>query len=231
MAGLNQPAHLWCGPRSPLRKGSSALRQGTRRVDEVDSEDEPEQLHEEIRHAAGQIDETLGRRLVDPPSRPVPRLGNLAPAREVVHHKDQLMVMVAVQDFDVDASLGHSAREQPELTGHVLLQPLNEHFLFGEDLDASRFQRPAGGSSVRKEEMSHALAAHDPSPSAFDADSSAAQSLSHIGESAGAVFQGDGQILHGAPQAVTDVLDGYPNRFAPQGSMTLHQLPPPTGRR
>lgn len=113
------------------------------------------------------------------------------PAREVVHDKNQLIVMVAVQDFDVDASLGHPAREQTELTGHVLLQSLSEHLSFREDLDARRFQRLAGGGSVREEKMGDALTAHDPSPSAFDAHSRAAQSLSHVGESARPVFQGN----------------------------------------
>ena len=120
-----------------------------------------------------------------------PRLGNLLPSREVVHDKDQLMGMVAVQNLDVDASLCHPAREPTELTGHVLLQPLNEHVPFREDLDARRFQRLAGGGSVREEEMSDPFAAYDPGPSAFDAHPGAAQGLSHIGESAGSVFQGD----------------------------------------
>src|SRR5881296_475477 len=78
-----------------------------------------------------------------------PRLGNLASAREVVHDKDQPMVMVGVQNLDVDPGLGHPAREQSELTGHVLLQSLYEYVPFREDLDAGRFQRPAGGGSVR----------------------------------------------------------------------------------
>ncbi|MDP1861950.1 MAG: hypothetical protein Q8K82_25040 [Gemmatimonadaceae bacterium] len=120
-----------------------------------------------------------------------PRRGNFAPARDVVHDKDQLMIMVTVQDFDVDARFGHSAREQTELTGHVLLQSLNEHFPFREDLDASRFQRLASGRSVREEEMGYALAVRDPGPSAFDAHPGAAQSLSHVGKSAGSVFQSD----------------------------------------
>lgn len=91
------------------------------------------------------------------------------------------MVMVAVQNFNVDASLGHSACEQTELTGQVLLQWLNEHFPFREDLDSCRFQRLTGGGSIRKEKMGDALAAH----------LGAAQCLSHIGKSAGPVFQGD----------------------------------------
>jgi hypothetical protein len=84
------------------------------------------------------------------------------------------MVMVAVQYFDVHASLGHPAREQTELTGHALLQSLNEYISFGKDMDASRFQRLAGGASIRKKEMGDTLTADNPSPSAFDAHSGSA---------------------------------------------------------
>jgi hypothetical protein len=99
-----------------------------------------------------------------------PRRGHLAPAREIVHDNNQLMVVVAVQHFDVDAGIGHPTREQTELTRHVLLQSLNDDFPFREDLDVGGFKRLSGGSSVSEEEMSGALATDDPSSSAFDAD-------------------------------------------------------------
>jgi len=126
-----------------------------------------------------------------------PRVGNLAPAGEIVHDQDQLMVVVAVQNLDVDARLGHPARQQAELTGQVLLQSLNQHFPLGENLNAGRFQRPAGARSVGKEKMGHALPGHDPGPSTFDAHARAAQSLAHLGEGARSVRQGDRQVLRG----------------------------------
>lgn len=54
--------------------------------------------------------------------------------------KDQLIVMVTIQDLDVDARLGHPARKRAELTGYVLLQPLNEYVPFRENMDAGCFQ-------------------------------------------------------------------------------------------
>jgi len=101
------------------------------------------------------------------------------------------MIMVAVQDFDADASFSHPAREQAELTGHVLLQSLNKHFPFREDADASPFQCPARSGAVREEKMGNALAANDPSSAALDTYPGATQSLSHIGKSAGSILQGD----------------------------------------
>jgi hypothetical protein len=63
------------------------------------------------------------------------------------------MIMIAVQDFDVDAGFSHPAREQTELTGHVLLQSLNKHLPFREDVDGSPFQCPARRGSVREQKM------------------------------------------------------------------------------
>ena len=60
------------------------------------------------------------------------------------------MVMVAVEDFDIDARLGHSVREQAELSGHVLLEALHEHLPFTEHADACRFERLASGGAVRE---------------------------------------------------------------------------------
>ena len=134
-----------------------------------------------------------------------PRLRNLSPSCEVIDDQDQLVIVVAVEDLDVDAGLRHPAREQAELTGHVLLQSLNEHFPFREDSDAGGLERLAGGGSVSKEEMSDASAVHDPGPSPLDAHSGATQSLTHLRESARPVFQSDGQILHGViPKTVTE---------------------------
>src|SRR5258708_35182126 len=82
-----------------------------------------------------------------------PRFGNLAPANDVVHHENQLVVVVAVENFDVDAGLGHASREKAELTRDGLLQSLHDHVPFRDDADASRFQRLASRGSVLEEEM------------------------------------------------------------------------------
>ena len=87
------------------------------------------------------------------------------------------MIVVAVENLDIDASFAHAARQRAELTRHILLQPLNEHFPFLEDSDPGRLQCPARGRTVREEEMSDPAAIHDPSPSTLDAHPGAAQSL------------------------------------------------------
>lgn len=79
-----------------------------------------------------------------------------------------------------------------ELSGHVLLQSLNEDFPFPEDSDPSCLERLASGCSVREEEMGDAAALHHPSLAAFDAHSGATQGLSHLGQSTRSVVQRDG---------------------------------------
>jgi hypothetical protein len=91
------------------------------------------------------------------------------------------MIVVAVEDFDIDAGISHPSRELPELAGHVLLQSLNQYFPFLENPDTGSFERRAGGRSVHEEEMGCAAAIHHPNPSALDADSGATQRLSHLG--------------------------------------------------
>src|SRR5262249_44840828 len=69
-----------------------------------------------------------------------PRLGNLAPARHVIHDQDQVVIVVAVEHFDVDAGLGHSPCQQAELTGDSLLEALDDNVPFLGDADAGSFQ-------------------------------------------------------------------------------------------
>lgn len=81
----------------------------------------------------------------------------------------------------------------------LLLQSLNDDFPFRQNLDAGRFERAAGGRSVREKEMRGAFAAHDPGAAAFDADTGTAQDFAHFGERAGPVIQSDREILHHNP--------------------------------
>lgn len=91
------------------------------------------------------------------------------------------MIVVAVKDFDVDAGLSHPAGELTELSGHVLLQSLNQDFPFLENSYTSRLERPAGGCAIREKEVGRAAAVHHPSPAALDAHPGATQGLSHLG--------------------------------------------------
>jgi hypothetical protein len=111
------------------------------------------------------------------------------PARKIIHNQNQLMVVIAVQDFDVHAGLGHSAREQAELAGDILLQPLNDDVPFCEDADAGRFEGTSGGRAINEEKVGDASAVNHPRSAALDTETGAAQGLAHLGESAGAILQ------------------------------------------
>ena len=106
------------------------------------------------------------------------------------------MLVIAVEDFDVDAGFGHAPGEETELTGDGLLESHDDHLPLGEDAHAGCFQRLAGGRSVLEEEMGHPGAADDPGPSPFDAHPGAPQRLAHLGERAGSILEDDGEILH-----------------------------------
>jgi len=108
------------------------------------------------------------------------------------------VIVVAVEDFGIDAGRRHSARQQAKLSGHILLRALNEHFPFRDNSDASGLERRAGGNCVREQEMGDAATVDYPSACPRDAHPGAAQGLSHLGNSAGSILQGDRQILRGS---------------------------------
>src|SRR3981189_3404689 len=51
-----------------------------------------------------------------------PCFGYCSALREVIYDEDQLVIVIAVKDFDVDACLGHPARDLAELTWLSLVQ-------------------------------------------------------------------------------------------------------------
>src|SRR4051812_29220968 len=53
-----------------------------------------------------------------------PLLGNEPRALDIVDDEDELMIVVAVHDLDVDAGLRHATRDAAELAGLVLGQSL-----------------------------------------------------------------------------------------------------------
>ncbi len=79
------------------------------------------------------------------------------------------MVMVAVQDFDVHAGLGHPSCNHAELTGDCLFQALYEHLSFCHHADANAFKGCAGCGCVLEEKMSYAIVSYDPGPASLDA--------------------------------------------------------------
>jgi hypothetical protein len=55
---------------------------------------------------------------------------------EVVDNEYELVGVVAVNDLDIHAGVGHAASDLSQLAGLVLPQPLNQDFLNAENLDA-----------------------------------------------------------------------------------------------
>src|SRR5438477_7878599 len=80
-----------------------------------------------------------------------PRTRDLLATRDVVDHQDELMVVIAVHDLDVDAGLGHAARDLAELPRLVLPEPLHQHVARCNHQDPRRLERASGRATVRKE--------------------------------------------------------------------------------
>jgi hypothetical protein len=110
-----------------------------------------------------------------------PRPGDFTAFCDVIYDQDQLIAVIAIKHFDVDASLGHPAGEFTELTRFGLVEPLDENFALVQYLDASCFQRASGRSAIVEEEVCGSLTFDDPGAAAFDAYSGAAENVSHVG--------------------------------------------------
>lgn len=106
------------------------------------------------------------------------------------------MIVVAVEDFDVDAGAGHAAGELAELSRFGLIEALDQDVVHGEDLDACRFERIARCVAIFKEKVSDSAAIDHPRSAAFDAHAGAAEGVAHIGECAGTIVEEDGEIFH-----------------------------------
>jgi len=111
--------------------------------------------------------------------------------RDVVNDKDELVIVVAVERLDVNARLGHPARDLAELTRFRLVQSLDKDIAFFQDVDACRFERSASGSPIFEEEVANTLAVDNESASTLDAHPAAAKGVAHLGECAGPVLQRD----------------------------------------
>jgi hypothetical protein len=61
------------------------------------------------------------------------------PFREIVDNQNKVVVMIAVENFDINPCLGHSASDLPELTRLSLVQPLDQHLPFINDMYAGSF--------------------------------------------------------------------------------------------
>jgi hypothetical protein len=131
----------------------------------------------------------LGRSLASP------GLGYGASPHEVIDDQYQLVVVIAVKNLDVDACLGHPARELAQLAGLRLTQALHEHFTLRDNADSCRLKRSAGRSAIVEEKVSDALAVDDKGATTLNAHSSAAERIAHFSESARPVIESDRKVF------------------------------------
>lgn len=115
----------------------------------------------------------------------------------VVDGNDESMVVVAVQDFDVDAGIGQSTTELAELARLLLIEALNEDSAARSHRHPCLFQSGASHRAVIDKEVRDAHVGDEPHASAFDADISRPQCFAHERQLAGLVGQMDFEIEHG----------------------------------
>ena len=96
--------------------------------------------------------------------------------------------MIAVNDLDIHARVGHAAGDHAQLAGNILSEFLNEHLANIEDLDAdillTRFSRFA----VLEKKMHRRLTIRDPTAAALDANAGRTKCLAHLSHCSGAVL-------------------------------------------
>ncbi len=86
------------------------------------------------------------------------------------------MVVIAVENLDVDASVGHPAADLAELAGFVLPETLDEHLTYGEHAKAGGDEGVPRRGPVGHKEVGRAAAVDDPGAATLDADARAISS-------------------------------------------------------
>src|SRR5215471_18608859 len=125
-----------------------------------------------------------------------PLFRNRTSRGDIVHHQDQLMVVVAVEHLDIHARLRHAAHNLAELSGLRLTQSLDQYFAFDKHADTGGFQRPAGSGAILEQKVRGAYAVYHPGATSFDAHSGAPECLPHFGEGSRTIVQKDGEVGH-----------------------------------
>ena len=137
-----------------------------------------------------------------------PGFGYCSALGDVVYDEDELVIVVAVKDLDVDARLGHPSRDLAELTWFSLVQSQDDDVAYFQNVNARRFERFASGLSILEEKVS-ALTVDYEGATTFDAHPGAAQRLAHLGQRAGSISQRNRQIYERRSHAIW-------NRFGPR---------------
>src|SRR4051812_10447928 len=113
-----------------------------------------------------------------------PFRGHLATALHVVHDEDQLMLVIAVLDFDVHAGRGHPAGELPELAGLRLTELLDKTVSYSAPSNPRPFERVTRGVAVLEQEVGVPASEH---ASSLDAHAGPSEGFAHLRERAGPV--------------------------------------------
>ncbi len=90
------------------------------------------------------------------------------------------MIVIAVEYFNIDASLGQASRDFSQLSGFGLLQPQDDHLPLPYHPDRGTLERATSSVAIREEKMRHTFAVHNPRSSAFDAHAGSPQSVPHF---------------------------------------------------
>ena len=125
-----------------------------------------------------------------------PRLRNLPSRGDVIDHENQLVIVVAIQDFDVDARRGHTAGDFAELAGLRLVQTLDQHIAHRQHANSCGFESFTGVRAIFEQKMRNPLTIDHESAATLDADASVAQSFTHLRQRAWTVLKDNCHVLH-----------------------------------
>jgi hypothetical protein len=90
------------------------------------------------------------------------------------------MGVVAVEDLDIDAGLGHATRQAPELPRFFLIQAHGNNLPIRHDLDPGVGQRSTRAVNVIDEEMGKAAPGNRKCTASFEAHARSAQGFAHL---------------------------------------------------
>src|SRR4030095_13550068 len=98
-----------------------------------------------------------------------PLRGNHSGLAEVIDHKDELVVVIAIEHLDVHTCLNHSSGDLSQLAGFSLIQPHCYDIAHSQDANIDCFERSASSFAIGHEEVSESRAGRDKCAATFDA--------------------------------------------------------------
>jgi hypothetical protein len=116
---------------------------------------------------------------------------------------DEVVVVVAVLDENIDRFVRKAAREGTQLTGHLLIEREHHHGPDRHRPDACRVEHATRGLGVADEEMGDRCTSEGEDATAFEAHSRPAQKLTEMREGTGLVGECYFDIAEGAHASIT----------------------------